>query len=281
MSEPLVALLTDFGTSDPYVGVMKGIIAARCPAAKTIDITHAVNPQNIRQAAYLLHTAYRYFPAYTVFLVVVDPGVGTARHPLVIQTDHGVYIGPDNGVFSLILDEARTWTAVALRVPEAASATFHGRDVFAPAAADLACGRPVSDLGSPADDPVQIDVLPVDLHTPGTIKGRVIHVDHFGNVITSLGPFEWRDPGHILQLMTRPGEPEIRFVSDTVSVVSGLRRLTTKIVATYGETRPGDLLALINSDRQLEIAVNQGHATAITGLQPGDPITLTYTSRSV
>src|SRR5260370_32120675 len=102
MTEPVIALLTDFGTSDPYVGVMKGVMAARCPTARFIDITHDVNPQGIQQAAYLLRSAYRYFPAHTIFLVVVDPGVGTDRRPLALKTDHGLYVGPDNGVVSAV-----------------------------------------------------------------------------------------------------------------------------------------------------------------------------------
>src|SRR5450432_4195114 len=100
MPQPLIALLTDFGISEPYVGVMKGVIASRCPTARTIDLTHDVAPHNIREAAYLLRTAYRYFPSHTIFLVVVDPGVGTERHPVAIKTDHGLFVGPDNGVFT-------------------------------------------------------------------------------------------------------------------------------------------------------------------------------------
>src|SRR5258708_19127376 len=140
MAQPLIALLTDFGTSDPYVGVMKGVMANHCPDAQFIDITHAVLPQNVRQAGYLLRSAYRYFPPHTVFLVVVDPGVGTKRNALAIKTDHGSYVGPDNGVFSAVLDEVDTWQAGNILLPERISAAFHCLGVVAPAAAALAFG---------------------------------------------------------------------------------------------------------------------------------------------
>src|SRR5258708_6329724 len=144
---PVIALLTDFGTSDPYVGVMKGVIAARCSSVRLIDITTEVTPQNIQQAAYLLRSAYRYFPLHTIFLIVVDPGVGTQRRPLAIETDRGIFVGPDNGVFSGVLDVVDSWQALVLLTPENLSATFHARDLFAPAAAVLACGRLLLQLG--------------------------------------------------------------------------------------------------------------------------------------
>src|SRR5207248_280901 len=134
------------------VGVMKGVIAAHCPAARTIDITHQVSPHNIRQAAYLLRSAYQYFPLHTIFLAVIDPGVGTDRRPVAIQTGHGVFVGPDNGVFSAVLDEVDNWQAVVLWPPEHLSATFHGRDLFAPVAARLASGSTLSEVGSPTAD---------------------------------------------------------------------------------------------------------------------------------
>src|SRR5258707_12554597 len=137
MTEPVIALLTDFGTSDPYVGVMKGVMAARCPTARLIDITHDVNPQGVQQAAYLLRSAYRYFPPHTIFLVVVDPGVGMARRPLALKTDHGLYVGPDNGVFSGGLDEGATWEGVVLGAPDCVKPALYGGGLFGPAAPGL------------------------------------------------------------------------------------------------------------------------------------------------
>jgi S-adenosylmethionine hydrolase len=272
---PLIALLTDFGTSDPYVGVMKGVIAARCPQAVTIDITHEVSPQNVRQAAYLLRSAYRYFPPCTVFLVVVDPGVGTARRAVAIQTSHGLYVGPDNGVFSAVIEEIDGWQAVTLSQPERLSATFHGRDVFAPAAADLACGRPLNEMGIPLTDLGRIAWRRIEMQGPDMMIGEVIHIDHFGNMVTSLGPFAWQDTGRQTVLQWKPGQPSLAVDALTAQVEFGGRQLSP-IRATYGETQPGDLLALINSDEQLEIAVNQGNAARLLGAKLGDTVRLHF-----
>ncbi len=269
----LVALLTDFGTSDPYVGVMKGVMSARCPGVRFIDITHEVRPQNIRQAAYLLHSAYRYFPKHTIFLVVVDPGVGTERHPVAIQTEHGLYVGPDNGMFGPILDEVESWQAVVLWTPREISATFHGRDLFAPAAADLACGRALSELGSPTGDLQWLTLPKADHVAPDTLQGEVLHIDHFGNVVTSLGAFK-RD-GETLTLAGL----DPRIDASTALVTVGHHAITG-IRTTYNALPPGSLLALINSDRHLEIAVNQGSAARQTGAQIGDPVHLKFFPRS-
>src|SRR5260221_6457383 len=134
MAQPLIALLTDFGTSDPYVGVMKGVMANRCPDAQFIDITHAVMPQNVWEAGYLLRSAYRYFPPHTVFLVVIDPGVGTARNALAIKTDHGFYVGPDNGVLNALFDEVHTRQTGIIWLPERGNFVHHCPDLNVPAA---------------------------------------------------------------------------------------------------------------------------------------------------
>ncbi|MCC7207326.1 MAG: SAM-dependent chlorinase/fluorinase [Anaerolineae bacterium] len=272
MPVPLVALLTDFGSADPYAGVMKGVLAARCPGVQTIDITHAVAPQRVAQGAYLLRVAYRYFPPHTVFLCVVDPGVGTARRGLAIQTPYGAFVGPDNGLFSLALDDidrdGAPWSAVELRATTALSHTFHGRDLFAPAAAALACGEPLDALGPPVHDPIRLSPLRLERPTPDRLVGDVIHVDHFGNVITSLGPWTWQDTHVALADGLR-----VRVSSARV----GVRNVQIEgIVRTYGEVEPGRLMALISSDGQLEIAVNGGRAAAQTGARPGDRVTLRF-----
>src|SRR5260370_41933028 len=154
---------------------MKGVMAARCPAARFIDITHDVNPQGIQQAAYLLRSAYRYFPAHTIFLVVVDPGVGTARRPLALKTDHGLYVGPDNGVFSGVLDEVDTWQAVVLWPPDRLSATFHGRDLFAPVAADLAGGQALNKVGTPTTDILRPAPRRIGQSAPDPPEGDRVH----------------------------------------------------------------------------------------------------------
>jgi S-adenosylmethionine hydrolase len=278
MTQPLIALLTDFGLSDPYVGVMKGVIATHCPSARLVDITHYVSPQGIRQAAYLLRSAYRYFPSHTVFLVVVDPGVGTERRPVAIQTDHGMYVGPDNGVFSGVLDEVDSWQAVVLWPPAHLSATFHGRDLFAPVAAQLACGCSLSDVGTPTVDLVRTPLPRVNVAAQHMLEGEVLHIDHFGNIVTSLGPFEWRKDGRELVLVTKPDEPEIVIDAREAEVALGTQRISP-ICAMYGATQPNELLALINSDRQLEIAINQGNAAWLTSAKIGDPVQLYFNAQ--
>jgi hypothetical protein len=276
---PLVALLSDFGTSDPYVGVMKGVIATRCPEAQFIDITHAISPQNIQQAAYLLRSAYRYFPPHTIFLVVVDPGVGTGRQPVAIKTDHGTFVGPDNGVFSSVLDEADTWQAVALWPPQHLSGTFHGRDLFAPVAGELACGRTLPELGTPTVDLVRIALPQISLAGDTTLSGEIIHIDHFGNLVTSLGPLEWQSEWHNLRLHQKGDllhtTDDVVFEAASAEVIVGSQRLAG-IHTTYATSRPGDLLALVNSDRQLEIAVNQGSAAQQIGARIGDPVQVIF-----
>lgn len=265
---PLIALLTDFGTRDPYVGIMKGVIAARCPGAMCIDLTHEVTPQQVTQGAYLLRSAYRYFPPYTVFLGVVDPGVGTARRAVAIQTVRGAFVGPDNGLFSLVLAELESFVAVELRPPHRArlSNTFQGRDLFAPAAADLAGGLPITQLGTFLHDLVQASPLRLDRPEPNVFEGEVIHIDRFGNVITSLGPFDWN-------------QNQLKFASEgtidpqSARVYIGQGKIET-IQRTYGESAVGTILALISSDGQLEIAVNQGSAAEVLKLHLGDRVRL-------
>ena len=269
MPQQLVALLTDFGTSDPYVGVMKGVMVARCSDVRFIDITHEVSPQNIKQAAYLLHSAYRYFPPHTIFLAVVDPGVGTERKPLAIHTDHGFYVGPDNGIFASVLDEVDTWQAVTLWPREQLSATFQGRDLFAPAAADLAWGRSLNEIGSPTADVMRLNVFRSERIAPDTIEGEIIHIDHFGNLVTSLGPFEW----DIERSKLWNAKLDLLIEAANAVVIFGDRHIA-RINVTYGQTHPSDLLALINSDQQLEIAVNQGNAAQLMAAKLGDPVTL-------
>ncbi len=265
---PLIALLTDFGTRDPYVGIMKGVIAVHCPGAICIDLTHEVAPQNVTQGAYLLRSAYRYFPPYTVFLGVVDPGVGTARRAIAIQTGRGAFVGPDNGLFSLVLAEQESYLAVELRPPDRArlSDTFQGRDLFAPAAADLAGGLPITQLGTPLRDLVQVPPLRIDQPHPNVFEGEVIHIDHFGNVITNLGGFGWNQD-RLEGALVGAIDPQHTWV------YIGQEKLET-IHRTYGESAVGAVLALISSDGQLEIAVNQGSAAEVLKVHLGDRVRL-------
>jgi S-adenosyl-L-methionine hydrolase (adenosine-forming) len=272
MNVPIVALLTDFGTSDLYVGVMKGVILSRCPAAQCIDLTHEIAPQNVRQASYLLRTGYQYFPPHTVFLAVVDPGVGTNRRPLALHTAHGYFVGPDNGIFSGVLARASLIEAVALNMPSDTSQTFHGRDVFAPAAAALANGAAISTLGTPIGDVQREDWLRPTI-SESAVRGEMIHIDHFGNAITTIGACRWSGDG---QLVIEAGERGVLTLEPSgCEVWIGEKRIT-QVVRTYGLTQAGAALALISSDGQLEIAVNGGNAAQQLQIQIGDAVELRY-----
>ncbi|HTX18418.1 MAG TPA: SAM-dependent chlorinase/fluorinase [Bacteroidota bacterium] len=184
----VIALLTDFGVNDEYSGVIKGVILSIAPLATIVDITHNVDPQNIEEAGYLLWAAYRHFPEGSVFVSIVDPGVGTRRRILAVQAGGRIFVAPDNGILDFVLSEEKVRAAVQLRTEGAfahkeVSHTFHGRDIFAPAAAWLAAGIPLSKLGvrrtiSPVHSPF------VDSFEEGD-AGTVLHVDRFGNIITN------------------------------------------------------------------------------------------------
>lgn len=190
-SYPVVALMTDFGTGDGDVGVMKGVIVGITPVVHMIDITHDIAPQNIISAAWILASAYRYFPANTVFVCVIDPGVGSARRAIGVHAGDWYFVGPDNGLFSFIYVEQPIHEAVVLSNPAyqlpQVSATFHGRDIFAPAGAYLAQGVPLPKLGEQLD-PTTLERVESGQPIPrGTdIDAEIVHVDHFGNLITSI-----------------------------------------------------------------------------------------------
>lgn len=279
---PIIALLTDFGLSDSYVGTMKGVALSICPTARLVDLTHTIHPQNVRQAAYVLMTSFRYFPPATIFLVVVDPGVGTAREPMAVATDYGIYVAPNNGVLSYVLPSVQVQHAVVLQNQDYAlpgtSATFHGRDIFSPAAAHLARGVPIVEFGPPVPELVELPGPRLEI-APARIEGEVLHVDHFGNIITSIGHLEWTGPT-TLQLAAQFGPDRDKSLSldaTRCQVMVGGRALNG-IKRTYGAVPPGDLLALIGSAGQLEIGANQGNAAALLGVEPGEAVSLDYAS---
>ncbi|MBE9139320.1 SAM-dependent chlorinase/fluorinase [Nodosilinea sp. LEGE 07088] len=254
-----IALITDFGTQDSYVGVMKGVIATVAPAAHCIDLTHAVSPQDLYVARFALLSAYPYLPVGTVYLVVVDPGVGTQRRAVAVQTERGWLVGPDNGVLSGVLDHAPILTAVELTNADywrlaQPSATFHGRDIFAPVAAHLHNGVPIEQLGSPIE-PHSLVQLPLVQPTaiPNGWMGAVQYIDRFGNAATNI-------PASAVQ----PGPWQL-----------GLGPRLLPGVSTYGEVAVGEGLALIGSHGFVEVAVNRGSAQQQLGITVGDRITLT------
>jgi S-adenosylmethionine hydrolase len=258
-ASPIITLTTDFGQEDGFVGTMKGVILSICPQACLVDISHAIPPQNILAGALMLGDVLRFFPHGTVHLAVVDPGVGTARRPLAARLGGWHLVGPDNGLFTPLYEqaEANGWPLEIVHLtnkryflPEV-SRTFHGRDLFAPVAAHLACGVPLTDLGPALNDPARLS-LPRPERTPVGWRAHIISVDHFGNLATDL-PGNWlAEPGRVL---VRVGGFEVRGVQ-----------------SAYGERPPGSLIALIDSRGRLEVGVVNGSAAARTGASLGDVV---------
>ncbi len=263
MESGLIALLTDFGDSDIYVGVMKGVIKTIYPRAEFVDITHNIQPQNVRQAAFALLYAYHYFPNGTIFLVIVDPGVGSTRKPIAVQAGSHTFIAPDNGVLSYALAELDNIRAVELSnavyqlFPP--SNTFHGRDIFAPAAAHIAGGIPLERLGPLVDRVFRLP-LPQMRIEGNRIVGQVIHIDHFGNVMTNIGRLDWVTPEQ-LRLETDITPPIAPVLIETARAkVLVNDHSIAEFHQSYGITPRGSVLALVDSNGSLELAVNQGNA---------------------
>ena len=256
----IITLLTDFGLSDVYVGVMKGAIAQINPQLQVIDITHQIPSQNIAAARFCLMTAFAYFPAETVHVGVVDPGVGSKRRAIAVKCASCFLVGPDNGLFSGVLSRESAIASVELTNPQywrtpQPSSTFHGRDIFAAAGAHLANGVPLEELGRavrPASL-VQLEIPNCGVTATGA-TGFVQYVDRFGNLITNI-------PNN--SIIGNNWSAIISNSSDTIHIPSG---------KTYSESKPGDLIAITGSDGWLEIAVNGGSAQSVLQLQFGDKI---------
>ena len=256
LPRPIITLLTDFGTADGYVAEMKGVLLSLAPDAHLVDISHEVPPQDVMRARLTVSRYWRRFPPCTVHLVVVDPGVGTARAALAVASEGRFLVGPDNGVLSAAIgaDHARV---VDLDVPGGASPTFHGRDVFAPAAARLAHGEPLDILG-------RTHRRSVMLHTPvpvraesGGITGEIIAIDRFGNAITNIDR-------RLLE----------KFADGRSIAIAVAGHDIPRIVATYAEAPARELCALFGSTDHLEIAINAGDAATALGLSRGAAATV-------
>lgn len=254
MPRPVIALLTDFGLADHYVGSMKGVIAGICRDAVIVDLTHGVPPQDIMTAAFELLAGYRVFPHGTIFIVVVDPGVGTRRQAIAALAGDYVFVGPDNGVFDLVFDELPPSAVVELTNPRYAlavvSRTFEGRDRFAPAGAWLACGVAHTELGPAVNVQPRLHFPRPRISADGA-DGEVVHIDRFGNLVTNIERRTW--PGDVI---------------DRLDVaVSGYR--TVRLVSTYAEAGPGEVVALFGGTDRLEIAVRSGNAAEALGVGRG------------
>jgi len=257
---PVITLLSDFGLTDPFVGMMKGVILSRTPQARLVDITHSVPPQDVATASFLLAASYPYFPPGTVHLAVVDPGVGTQRRPLAALINDHFFVAPDNGLLSHVLAGAQESQIVHLNRPQfflpSISRTFHGRDLFAPVSASLAGGASLSALGTPVLDPVLLPVSRPAI-TPDRIEAHLIYCDHFGNLVSDLT--EEMFAGWLPRA-------NVAFRIQAGSVV------LDRFCISYSEVAVGQPLAIFDSFGHLEIAIREGNACRQLGLKPGDPV---------
>jgi len=249
----IVTLLTDFGTRDPYVAAMKGVVLSIVPDARLVDITHDIAPQDVPGAAYVLGAAWSYFPQGSIHLVVVDPGVGSARRAVAVRAGGHLFVAPDNGVLTHVLREEAPEQAVELRERRywraEVSHTFHGRDIFAPVAAHLARGVSLEHLGPSVDNLVRLPWDPPRRLEDGTIVGHVIHVDRFGNLVSDIPPGMVVHPSWV---EVRVGKVRVRGLSNT-----------------YADVDIGQVLALVGSHERLEVAVRQGSAARRSGAGVG------------
>lgn len=258
MARPIVALLTDFGTRDAYVGAMKGAVLNVCPDVTLVDLTHDIPPHDVRAGARALAAAVPYYPDGTIFVAVVDPGVGSARRAIAADTGAHRFVGPDNGVFSAAFDLHAPKTIVELTDRRyqrpTVSRTFEGRDRFAPVAGHLARGLAVASLGRRVHGFERL-TWPVPAVSPDGVTGVVEDVDRFGNLVSNI-------PSSAVEALVTAGPIDITLGAHAVP----------RLVATYAEAGPGEVCALVGSTDRLEIAVNGGSAAAHFGAGPGTPV---------
>lgn len=268
----IVALLTDYGTRDQYAGSLRGAVLAACPEAQVVDITHEITRQGVREAAFVLRATVPVFPAGTAFVAVVDPTVGTDRRGIAIRAGGYFFVGPDNGIFSLVLNdhpeaEVRELTNAGL-FRSSVSSTFHGRDIFGPVAGALVRGTAFSDVGLPLDEPFKFEFPKARLIGEGVIEGAVIYIDTFGNLVSSIGGADWQtfvdDAG-----------------GDLTEMVAEINRVIVPVVTTFGDVPEDEACAYEGSSGRLEVAVNLGSAAERFEAAIGSPVRLKRLSREM
>lgn len=255
----IITLTTDFGLQDHYVSVMKAVILGINPVVRLVDVSHQIPPQDIMAGAWVVRNASMQFPPGTVHLVVVDPGVGTRRDPVAIRIKDQIFVGPDNGIFSLIADEFeyKAWRLTNQEFwVKNPSNTFHGRDIFSPVAAHIAMGVPLEELGIPANDLVTYRWA-VPISDRDGIQGWIIHIDRFGNLISNI-------PASMIRESVGSSRFRI-YVGNTI---------LDEIVDTFGDVPDGEPVAYIGSSGTLEIAINKGNAKEMLGVQKGAQISI-------
>jgi len=260
-SDPIITLLTDFGESDPYTGAIKGVILSICPKARIVDLSHNIQKHNIHEGAFYLFSVAKYFPKNTIHLAIVDPGVGSSRKPLIIQSRNYFFIGPDNGVLSLAAldDNVQKITEISndYYFLKPISNTFHGRDIFAPVAAHLAINRSLEKFGSIIEEWVQIEIPKVKVDG-NKIYGKIIHIDRFGNLITNISQ----------EIFHKIHKPEKNFIQIHI------KQFDSKIILcnSYSQVGSGEFLGIFGSSNLLEIARNQDSAANALNAQVNDKI---------
>jgi len=262
LSNPIITLTTDYGTNDHLVGTLKGVILKINPDVTIVDITHEVAPYDVLDGALAIASAYRYFPARTIHVVIVDPGVGTERRPLLVSGETQYFVAPDNGVLSLVYEQE---TALLVRHATAehyflqpVSKTFHGRDIFAPVAGWLSKGWQSASMGEEINDYKRF-ALPKPKAADGVTQGTVLRMDHFGNLITNFRPDDM---------------PDGALKSGTLKMqVNG--KEVKRLVETFAQGEPGEPVALVGSSGFIEIAVNKGNAARVVGAGRGAAVVVT------
>lgn len=256
---PIITLTTDFGTQDHYVSAMKAVILGIAPGVRMVDISHQIPPQDVMAAAWVVKNAAMLFPPETVHMVVVDPGVGSRRNPIAIRIQDQFFVGPDNGIFSLIAEEYG-YDAVRLSNKaywrDAPSATFHGRDIFAPVAAHLAGGADFGALGEPVHELVTYRWA-VPISDKDGIQGWIVHIDRFGNLISNI-------PSSLIERSV--GSSKFRIYVGNM--------ILEEMVPTYSSVPDGEPAACIGSSGTLEIAINKGNAREMLGVEKGAQISI-------
>lgn len=260
MAPPIITLTTDYGASDHLVGTMKGVMLKINPAVQIVDICHGVAPFDILDGALVIGQAYRYFPPRTVHLVIVDPGVGTQRRPILVVGDQHYFVGPDNGVLSVIYEREPRVTVRHITADHyflnPVSNTFHGRDIFAPVAAWLSKNQQAPSFGDEIQDYVRF-ALPKPKVTEKAVRGVVLKVDNFGNLVTNL---------------TREDVPQLLSGASFKILVGG--KAVSKFFHNYTQGGPGEPFAIVGSSGFIEISVSRGHAAQVLGVQRGAELTV-------
>lgn len=264
---PIITLTTDFGNSDPFVGIMKGVILNICPKVQIIDLTHNISPQNIEQANYILGASYRFFPKSTINVCIVDPGTGTSRKPVLIETKNYFFIGPDNGIFTIIIETENIKKVISLTkerffLPEI-SQTFHGRDIFSPVAAHLAKilvetpYRGISTFGETINPKDLVKLKKLELIKKGEkYIGQVLHIDQFGNLITNI-------PNNLINKQVKGKFKNF--------IITGL-------VLNYEEANIKELTLIKGSSGYIELFIKKGNAAKLTNAKIGDKLEIKYSS---